>query len=54
MFGHHRLFVPRMDWATGRKEKKDGDSTFEPSTIMNHCGCKVMLGIRGVIALHGG
>jgi hypothetical protein len=52
MFAHHRLFVTRIDWATGRKEKKDADNTFELSAIINHCLCKVMLAISGVIVLH--
>jgi len=28
MSGHHTLFLKKMDWAKGRKERKDADSTF--------------------------
>jgi hypothetical protein len=33
-----------MDWAKGRKEKKDADSSFVLSARRTHCWCKVMIG----------
>jgi hypothetical protein len=52
MSGHHTHFFEKMDWAKGRKEKKDANGTFELSARTTFCGCKVMIGLLGVMVLH--